>query len=272
MIVTSAGKYLVEHMKECPVGKRADKLFKLIRPVDCEFTFQGLTGLNDVPCLVLLESKHLCDVSVRSDAEDGVSLSADDASGHGGNTNGGSSRLDSCPMSTSGSSTGTSYRTTDVILSAARVTAQASNIKLHGQMTHSTEQDTVVFFGTPALRTLEEMETQGIELTELPLHSHGREYLYGSMFQSASAQNSNVVDRRMAELDLEMVQVQEKKHQIDTLLHSILPPVVANSLAMGEIPPAERYDNVTVLFSDIIGFTSISSEVPAREVRVWALA
>eukprot|EP00045_Choanoeca_perplexa_P006489 m.55473 g.55473 ORF g.55473 m.55473 type:complete len:336 (-) comp13653_c0_seq5:497-1504(-) len=41
---------------------------------------------------------------------------------------------------------------------------------------------------------------------------------------------------------------------------------IAESLSTGVTPEAERYDRVSILFSDIVGFTKISSSVPPCEV------
>ena len=149
------------------------------------------------------------------------------------------SPIGECPFSSFASATGSlapsanasamssKRNSQDMMLRIARLTTSVDNIKLHGQVTFCKDTDTMLFTGVPALHSQEQMEAQGISLSELPLHSHGREYLYGSMFQSASAKNTNEVDKRMAELDTSMAEVQEKKEQIDALLHSILPPVRA---------------------------------------------
>ncbi|ELU04091.1 hypothetical protein CAPTEDRAFT_93552 [Capitella teleta] len=62
-----------------------------------------------------------------------------------------------------------------------------------------------------------------------------------------------IVSKRTAEL------VEEKK-KTDTLLYRMLPKSVALRLKNGEQLEAELYDSVTIYFSDIVGFTSLSSE------------
>jgi adenylate cyclase len=61
-------------------------------------------------------------------------------------------------------------------------------------------------------------------------------------------------------------QVERFRHQADALLLNVLPASVAERLKGGEAPIADGFDNVTVLFADIVGFTTISSEADPSEI------
>lgn len=61
-------------------------------------------------------------------------------------------------------------------------------------------------------------------------------------------------------------QVERFRYQADALLLNVLPATIAERLKAGEAPIADGFDNVTVLFADIVGFTSISSEADPAEV------
>eukprot|EP01038_Epipyxis_sp_PR26KG_P014946 gene14946-20105_t len=50
------------------------------------------------------------------------------------------------------------------------------------------------------------------------------------------------------------------------LVHQILPPKIADALKYGRHVPAELFDEVTIFFSDVVGFTSICSQVKPFEV------
>lgn len=52
----------------------------------------------------------------------------------------------------------------------------------------------------------------------------------------------------------------------EALLANILPEAIANRLKMGETTIADAHQAATILFADIVGFTALTSRLPAREV------
>lgn len=52
---------------------------------------------------------------------------------------------------------------------------------------------------------------------------------------------------------------------IRRLLYSVLPPSVANELRHKRPVPAKRYDNVSILFSGIVGFNAFCSKHASAE-------
>jgi adenylate cyclase len=58
---------------------------------------------------------------------------------------------------------------------------------------------------------------------------------------------------------------QEKKHS-ERLLRNILPPEIAVRLRSGESNIADQFDEATVIFADVVGFTRITARMRAYEI------
>lgn len=145
--------------------------------------------------------------------------------------------LKECPFSNIGISTNTSAAcsaatsqrgSVDTLALRTRRLRKSGDIKLHGELYYDDSDDSLIFVGNPLVQSLEELESQGIDLADMPIHCHGREVLYGSMCQSLSARNSNDTEAKLATLDHSMAEVNLKKERLDGLLHGILPPVCAS--------------------------------------------
>ena len=61
-------------------------------------------------------------------------------------------------------------------------------------------------------------------------------------------------------------QLVEEKKKTDELLHQMLPPSVANDLKQGKPVPAESFEEVSIFFSDIVGFTKFSAQITPLQV------
>lgn len=61
-------------------------------------------------------------------------------------------------------------------------------------------------------------------------------------------------------------QLQEEKRRSESLLHSILPKAIAEQLKTNPGTIAQRHDQVTILFSDLVGFTQLASRLSPGQV------
>ncbi|XP_055954311.1 retinal guanylyl cyclase 2 [Patella vulgata] len=106
--------------------------------------------------------------------------------------------------------------------------------------------------------------------SEAPDMRPGVEEIYDQFKKITSGKKANIVDTmfRMLEKysnDLEeivndrTVQLEEEKKKTDQLLSRMLPPAVAEYLKSGKPVEAETFAEVTIYFSDIVGFTTISA-------------
>jgi len=57
-----------------------------------------------------------------------------------------------------------------------------------------------------------------------------------------------------------------EKERSEALLRNILPAAIANRLKQDTSSIAEQFDEVTILFADIVGFTPLSARMPATEL------
>ena len=65
-----------------------------------------------------------------------------------------------------------------------------------------------------------------------------------------------------------LVRLEAEKERADALLHNILPGQIVTRLNGGEAVIADRVDNVSILFCDLVGFTRLASRLaPARLVE-----
>lgn len=67
-------------------------------------------------------------------------------------------------------------------------------------------------------------------------------------------------------IDLRTREVEQARRRSEQLLLSILPSPIAERLEHGEVMIADHFDDVTVLFADIVGFTPLSSGLPPQQV------
>jgi len=82
---------------------------------------------------------------------------------------------------------------------------------------------------------------------------------------SASLEKKRLHDQERAYLE----QIQSERKKSEELLLNILPQPVAERLKQGETVIADRFDQVTVLFADIVGFTSLWARRPPSELVAY---
>lgn len=63
--------------------------------------------------------------------------------------------------------------------------------------------------------------------------------------------------------------LENERERSDRLLLNILPASIAERLKSGDGIIADRHENITVLFADIVGFTPLAAKTPAADLVAW---
>ncbi|GMR60628.1 hypothetical protein PMAYCL1PPCAC_30823, partial [Pristionchus mayeri] len=142
-------------------------------------------------------------------------------------------------------------------------------LTLKGQMFYMEEWESICFMGIPVVSNLGQMHKSGLFINDFALHDSSRDLVLASTQQSAelrlllhqeSVKRQNMIDN--------MKKLKNERKRTDKLLYQLLPRTVADSLRKGESAVAccESFSEVSILFTDIVGFTNICSKLNALEV------
>ena len=74
------------------------------------------------------------------------------------------------------------------------------------------------------------------------------------------------VERKDAEREKQLAEERGRFLERESILRNILPDSVTDRLVKGESPIADYHETVSVLFMDLVGFTSLSSKAPPKQL------
>ncbi|HSK11674.1 MAG TPA: adenylate/guanylate cyclase domain-containing protein, partial [Phnomibacter sp.] len=83
---------------------------------------------------------------------------------------------------------------------------------------------------------------------------------------ATSIENAMLYDSLGKKVEERTAELAREKEKSDELLFNILPVETAEELKRKGRTTPQRFDSVTVLFTDFVGFTSMASEMPPEEV------
>ncbi|KAK3697509.1 hypothetical protein QZH41_011276 [Actinostola sp. cb2023] len=270
MNITSIGSSLNSVLPDL-VGKKITHQFSLIRPF-LEFSWENISFHTNV--VFELQSRHPS-INMRLKQQNGMA------------------KLDvlwKCPLPSSNADNLDESETND---SSYTEDELIGRIHLKGQMMHIEEWKSMVYLATPVIQNLEVMCRIGLFINDLSMHDSSIDLVLAGTQQSAElklALDQEV--QKSAKLEESMRQLDIEKLRTDTLLYQMIPKSVADRLRKGEpalntcevrsfhvellvgLPvedavssfTSNTFSEVTILFSDVVGFTTICSLISPMEV------
>uniref|UniRef100_W5K8D2 guanylate cyclase n=1 Tax=Astyanax mexicanus TaxID=7994 RepID=W5K8D2_ASTMX len=149
---------------------------------------------------------------------------------------------------------------------ASTLDSKEKVMELKGQMIHLPESNSIMFLGSPRVDRLEELMGRGLHLSDIPIHDATRDVIL--VGEQAKAQDGlkKRMDKLKATLERTHQALEEEKRRTVELLYSIFPGGVAQRLWQGLPVQAKKFDDVTMLFSDIVGFTAVCAQCTPMQV------
>lgn len=117
----------------------------------------------------------------------------------------------------------------------------------------------VMFVISPDAKNVAELTEMQLTMSDLPLHSFQRDAVFLGEHMYSEVRSAHALDKLSKKLANE-------RNLSNTLLYSMIPRDVADLLRNGKAFEPEHHDNVTLFFSDVVGFTSMSAELPPWDI------
>eukprot|EP00117_Sycon_ciliatum_P003398 scpid21713/ scgid8212/ Guanylate cyclase soluble subunit beta-2 len=147
--------------------------------------------------------------------------------------------------------------------------SRAGSIRLKGQMLFDYSHNVMLFLCSPRISSMTQLQRSGLYLSDIPIHDATRDLLLQAQTSVAEFRLMQQMELLLDNLKKAQCDLKREKMLTDRLLYSILPESAANALRQGKAVPVENYDKVTILFSDIKGFTNICGQAqPLQVVRM----
>ncbi|XP_065846187.1 guanylate cyclase soluble subunit beta-1-like isoform X2 [Oscarella lobularis] len=133
-------------------------------------------------------------------------------------------------------------------------------LRLKGQMVYDKDHDVLLYLCSPRVGNFHSLGRCGLSMCDIPIYDATRELILNSGIFAMDHNRMHELEVRTDMLRQKQIELESINKRLDGLLYSILPVTVADRLRNREIVEPQRFDNVTVLYSDIVQFTKIGQQ------------
>ncbi|KAH7955181.1 hypothetical protein HPB49_025028 [Dermacentor silvarum] len=139
-------------------------------------------------------------------------------------------------------------------------------LRLKGQMVSVEETQSILFLCSPRVKDIDDMRRIGLFFSDLAIHDPARELFLRSHHHRGERELIEKLDEATNRLKMLQSKLDEDKKRTEELLHSILPSKVAMRLCQNLPVEAEKFETVSCLFSDIVGFTNMCGSCAPMDI------
>lgn len=134
----------------------------------------------------------------------------------------------------------------------------ASNLKAHIlNLSENPKRALVVL--APDAKNIQQLTKMNLTMSDLPLHTFQRDAIFLGEHMYSGIRSAHKLDKISRKLAYE--------HNLsNSLLYSMLPQDVAQTLRNGNPYEPKHHENVTLFFSDVVGFTNLCSQLPPWDI------
>lgn len=139
-------------------------------------------------------------------------------------------------------------------------------INLTGQMIHMPESNCLLYVGSPVVENLDHLRKQGLYISDIPIHDATRDLILVSEQSKAQGGLKKRLQSLKAKVQETSAELEHEKKKTEDLLEAIFPKEIAKQLIHKEPVDAQTIESVTMLFSDLVGFTAICGKCAPMDV------
>ncbi|KAL3841990.1 hypothetical protein ACJMK2_020066, partial [Sinanodonta woodiana] len=143
------------------------------------------------------------------------------------------------------------------------------HLLLRGQMKFIQDWNAIIFLCTPLLNNLDVLENVGLFISDLNMFDNSQDMVMAGWQHASELECS--IEHQVEKIELikeNMEKLEEWRKKSNDLLYSMIPCTIADRLKHGEDPikTCEAFDEVTIMFSYLVGFSEICGQASAIQI------